>query len=210
VVKPNFLQSDPGRGEGKGNYALFVGRLTPEKGISTLLEAWRQIGRELPLQIAGDGPSAVDVEKASRQMEGVTWLKWLPRAEILQRMKDASMLILPSTWYEGFPMILAEAFAVGLPVIASDLGSMSSVVDHLRTGLHFEPGNSSDLVEKVRWLRAHPAEVALMRAQGRKEYESKYTGEENYAQMMQIYESVLSPGLPVGAGETNELHAAFR
>ena len=58
-------------------------------------------------------------------------------------------------------MILAEAFAVGLPVIASNLGSMSSIVDHLRTGLHFEPGNASDLVEKVRWLRAHPAEVRL-------------------------------------------------
>ncbi len=201
VVKPNFLQSDPGRGEGKGNYALFVGRLTPEKGISTLLEAWRQIGHELPLQIAGDGPSAVEVEKASREMEGVTWLKWLPRAEILQRMKDASMLILPSTWYEGFPMILAEAFAVGLPVIASNLGSMSSVVDHLRTGLHFEPGNASDLVEKVRWLRAHPAEVALMRAQGRKEYESKYTGEENYVQMMHIYESVLRPQRSHAAGQ---------
>ncbi len=210
MVKPNFLQTDPGRGEGKGNYALFVGRLTPEKGISTMLEAWQQIGQELPLQIAGDGPSAVEVEKASREMQGVTWLKWLPRADILQRMKDASMLILPSTWYEGFPMILAEAFAVGLPVVASNLGSMSSVVDHLRTGLHFEPGNASDLAEKVRWLLAHPAEVALMRAQARKEYESKYTGEENYAQMIQIYESVLSPGFPVGSGETNELHAAFR
>jgi glycosyltransferase involved in cell wall biosynthesis len=150
------------------------------------------------------------VEKASREMEGVSWLKWLPRAEILERMKDASVLILPSMWYEGFPMILAEAFAVGLPVIASNLGSMSTVVDHLRTGLHFEPGNASDLVEKVRWLRAHPAEVGLMRAQARKEYETKYTAEKNYAQMIHIYESVLSPGFPVGPGETNELHAAFR
>src|ERR1700722_6230004 len=191
-VKPNFLGSDPGLGEAKGNYALFVGRLTPEKGISTLLEAWRELGRELPLQIAGDGPMAPEVERAGRGSGHVTWLKWLPRAETLQRMKDASVLILPSTWYEGFPMILAEAFAVGLPVIASNLGSMSSVVDHLRTGLHFEPGNASDLVEKVRWLRAHPAEVALMRAQARKEYETKYTGEENYAQMIQIYDSVLS------------------
>jgi len=209
-VKPNYLQSDPGPGRGQGNYALFVGRLTPEKGISTLLEAWRQLGQELPLQIAGDGPSAPEVEKASQEMEGVSWLKWLPRAEILQRMKDASVLILPSTWYEGFPMILAEAFAVGLPVIASNLGSMSSIVDHLRTGLHFEPGNASDLVEKVRWLRAHPAEVDLMRAQARKEYETKYTAEENYAQLIHIYESVLSSGLAVGPGESNELHAALR
>jgi glycosyltransferase involved in cell wall biosynthesis len=192
-VKPNYLQTDPGPGDGKGNYALFVGRLTPEKGISTLLAAWRQIGNEFPLQIAGDGPLASDVEKASREMENVTWLKWLPRAEILQRMKDASVLILPSTWYEGFPMIISEAFAVGLPVITSNLGSMSSIVDHQRTGLHFEPGNAAALVEAVRWWTTHPAEAAFMRTEARLEYETKYTAEENYTQMMNIYDSVLVP-----------------
>ena len=91
-------------------------------------------------------------------MESVTWLKWLPRGEILQRMKAASVLILPSTWYEGFPMIIAEAFAVGLPVIASNLGSLPSIVDHHRTGLHFEAGQPTGLVEAVRWWVAHPAE----------------------------------------------------
>jgi glycosyltransferase involved in cell wall biosynthesis len=192
-VKPNYLQTDPGPGDGNGNYALFVGRLTPEKGISTLLEAWRQIGNGLPLQIAGDGPLAADVEKASREMEAVTWLKWLPRAEILQRMKDASVLILPSTWYEGFPMIIAEAFAVGLPVIASNLGSMSTIVDHQRTGLHFEPGRAAALVEAVQWWSAHPAEAAFMRTEARLEYETKYTADENYTQMMNIYDSVLMP-----------------
>ncbi len=192
-VKPNCLQVDPELGGGTGNYALFVGRLTPEKGISTLLDAWRELGHELPLQVAGDGPMAPEVETASREQENVTWLKWLPRAETLQRMKDASLLVLPSTWYEGFPMILAEAFAVGLPVIASNLGSMSSIVDHRRTGLHFEAGNASDLVDKVRWLRAHPAEAMRMRTQARLEFEGKYTGDRNYAQLMHIYESVLSP-----------------
>ena len=118
-----------------------MGRLTPEKGISTLLEAWRQIGNDLPVANCRRwSAGARKWRKPAGEMESVTWLKWLPRAEILQRMKDASVLILPSTWYEGFPMILAEAFAVGLPVIASDLGSMSSIVDHQRTGLHFEAG----------------------------------------------------------------------
>ncbi len=206
-VKPNYLQTDPMPGEGKGNYALFVGRLTPEKGIGTLLEAWREIGRELPLQIAGDGPLAPEVERASGAMEGVTWLKWLPRAEILQRMKDASVLILPSTWYEGFPMIIAEAFAVGLPVIASKLGSMASIVDHQRTGLHFEAGDAIGLAEAVRWWAAHPAEAALMRAQARSDYETKYTAEVNYAQMISIYESVLKRSvskelaMPAGASK---------
>jgi glycosyltransferase involved in cell wall biosynthesis len=192
-VKPNYLQADPGTGEGKGNYALFVGRLTPEKGIGTLLEAWRQLGRELPLQIAGDGPMAADVEKASAETDGVSWLKWLPRAEILQRMKDASVLILPSTWYEGFPMIIAEAFAVGLPVIASDLGSMASIVAHQRTGLHFQPGDANDLAKKVRSFLADPALASRMRANARREYESKYTAETNYQQLIAIYEHLLTP-----------------
>jgi len=192
-VKPNYMQNDPGAGEGQGNYALFVGRLTVEKGISTLIEAWRQIGNDLPLQIAGDGSQAAKVEKASREMESVTWLKWLPRPEIIERMKNASVLILPSTWYEGFPMIIAEAFAVGLPVIASNLGSMSSIVDHQRTGLHFEPGNAGALAEAVRWWTTHPDETAFMRSEARLEYETKYTAEENYAQMMNIYDSVLVP-----------------
>jgi glycosyltransferase involved in cell wall biosynthesis len=192
LVKPNYLQSDPGLGQGRGNYAFFVGRLAPEKGIATLLEAWRQIGNGLPLQIAGDGPLASEVEKASREMEGVTWLKWLPREEILQRMKAASVLILPSTWYEGFPMIIAEAFAVGLPVIASNLGSLSSIVDHHRTGLHFAAGRPTDLVEAVRWWIANPDDTASMRAQARLEYETKYTAAGNYAQMMNIYGLVLN------------------
>jgi glycosyltransferase involved in cell wall biosynthesis len=119
-------------------------------------------------------------------------------------MKDALVLVLPSTWYEGFPMILAEAFAVGLPVIASNLGSMSSIVDHRRTGLHFEPGNASDLVDKVRWLRAHPAEAMHMRTQARLEYERKYTGDRNYEQLMHIYESVVSP-----PGQKNAYEPAF-
>jgi glycosyltransferase involved in cell wall biosynthesis len=187
-VKPNYLQTDPGKGNGNGNYALFVGRLTPEKGISTLLDAWRQIGADLPLQIAGDGPMAADVEKAAGETAGVTWLKWLPRAEILERMKNAAMSILPSTWYEGFPMIIAEAFAVGLPVIASNLGSMASIVDDQRTGLHFKAGDAGDLAEKVRWFLAHPEVVTRMRAEARHEYESKYTAETNYGQLMEIYQ----------------------
>ncbi len=192
VVKPNYLEADPGLGDGKGNYALFVGRLTAEKGIGTLVEAWQTLRSELPLQIAGDGPLAPLVEQAVKAGAGISWLNWLPRADILERMKHASVLILPSRWYEGFPMILAEAFAVGLPVIASNLGSMSAIVEPGRTGLHFEAGNASGLVDKVRWFRAHPDEAESMRVNARREYESKYTAEVNYAQLLKIYQSVTS------------------
>jgi glycosyltransferase involved in cell wall biosynthesis len=194
LVKPNFLETDPGVGDGSGKYAFFVGRLTPEKGISTLLEAWRKMGSKFPLQIAGDGPLASEVERASRDMEAVTWLKWLPRAEVWGKMKNASVLIVPSTWYEPFGLNLVEAFATGLPVIASDLGSMSTIVEHKRTGLHFLAGNTNSLVKAVEWWLGHPNEATLMRGQARLEYETKYTAERNYGQMMSIYQLALKFG----------------
>jgi glycosyltransferase involved in cell wall biosynthesis len=202
-VKPNFLVNDPGVGDGRGNYAFFIGRLTQEKGINTLLEAWREIGKKFPLQIAGDGPLATEVERASRSIEGVTWLKWLSREEVWRRMKDASVLISPSTWYEPFGLNLIEAFATGLPVIASNLGSMSTMIAHERTGLHFLPGNAKSLVGALQWWMAHPDEAKLMRANARLEYETKYTAEKNYAQMIDIYgralkigdETLLEPGV---------------
>jgi glycosyltransferase involved in cell wall biosynthesis len=107
-------------------------------------------------------------------------------------MGEASFLVFPSEWYEGFPKVLAEAFAKGLPVLASALGSQGSIVDHGRTGLHFRPGDPEDLAAKVEWLLAHPNELARMRKEARAEYEAKYTAEENYAQLMAIYHEVLS------------------
>lgn len=197
VVKPNFLEADPGIGDGSGNYALFVGRLTPEKGIPTLLEAWKKIGNKLPLQIAGNGPLASEVERASREMEAVTWLKWLPRCEVWEKLKRASVLISPSMWYEPFGLNLVEAFGTGLPVIASKLGSMSTIVEHQCTGLHFSAGSANGLVEAVEWWISHPEEASLMRARARLEYETRYTAERNYAKMMSIYELALNFGSTV-------------
>jgi len=125
LVKPNYLQADPGLGEGKGSYALFVGRLSPEKGISTLLEAWRELGRELPLQIAGDGPMAPEVERAGRGSGHVTWLKWLPRAAArrclpLRRMRRRRGVSIPAArrcppifpaWRRSLPACRSSASA---------------------------------------------------------------------------------------------------
>jgi glycosyltransferase involved in cell wall biosynthesis len=190
VVKPNFVHPDPGLGKGLGGYALFVGRLSPEKGIGTLLAAWEQLGKKIPLKIVGDGPLALEVDKATKRVLGVEWLGRLPKKQVLALMKDASILIFPSLWYEGFPMVFTEACATGLPVIASELGSMSSLITSDRTGLHFYPGNSEDLVAQVEWTLKHPVEFAQMRREVRAEFEGKYTAEQNYQMLMKIYESV--------------------
>ena len=148
VVKPNFVWPDPGVGAGSGGYALFVGRLSAEKGISVLAEAWRELG-EIPLVVAGDGPLA-----GTEWPEGVSWVGRQTREKVLELMRDARVLIVPSECYENGPLTVLEAFACGLPVIASDLGSMAEAVDHERTGWLFQPGDAADLARKVRWAFA--------------------------------------------------------
>lgn len=190
VVKPNFVHPDPGLGDASGNFALFVGRLVPEKGIHTLLEAWRHIGASVPLMIVGDGPLAPEVADAAARFPGITWLGRRPREEVLALMRAATLLIFPSTWYEGFGMTVAEALAVGLPVVGSRVGGMTTLIDDGRTGVHFPPGDAVALAERVRWAMANPARLAEMRREARAEYLDRYTGERNYDLLLGIYEQV--------------------
>ncbi|WP_420593700.1 glycosyltransferase family 4 protein [Deinococcus sp.] len=184
VVKPNFLAEDPGMGAHQGGYALFVGRLAPEKGIMTLLNAWAQV-TDLPLKIAGDGPLADQV--VARQSANVKYLGRQDNAQIRELMRDATMLIFPSEWYEGFPMTLIEAFASGLPVIASKIGSMPEIVAHQRTGLHFRPGDAADLARQVQWLSLHPSECTQMGLAARQDYQTQYTAQHNSQLLLDIY-----------------------
>jgi glycosyltransferase involved in cell wall biosynthesis len=187
-VKPNFVDPDPGAGDACGGYALFVGRLSPEKGIDTILKAWSLLPDDLPLRIAGGGPLAPQVEKAAAQNPKVRWLGELSRADILVEMKGSRFLVCPSTWYESFGLIIVEAFSTGLPVIASGIGAMAELIEHERTGLLFRTGDAADLVAKVQWALRHPSELAAMRVQARREYEANYTADINYRALMAVYE----------------------
>lgn len=191
VVKPNFVAPDPGTGRGQGGYALFVGRLSEEKGLSTLLAGWKTVGGRLPLKIVGDGPLAETVQATGKEAN-VKWMGRQPRESVLALMKEAHLLVFPSVWYEGFPMTIAEALATGTPIVASGMGNMASLVEHGRTGLHFKPGDSSDLAAQVMWALEHPEAVAQMRVQARAEFERSYTSEVNYLMLMEIYERARS------------------
>jgi len=191
MVKPNFVYPDPGPGEGGGRFALFVGRLSPEKGIKTLLNAWSLLSNKVPLKIVGTGPLIRDVENIVKKLPSVEWLGWRSREEIYTFMKRADFLVFPSECYEGFPMTLVEAFACGLPVIASRLGAMTEIVEEGRTGLLFDPKNFEDLAAKIEWAWMHPKEMEEMGQEARKEYEMKYTEERNYKILMSIYQKAL-------------------
>ncbi len=102
-------------------------------------------------------------------------------------MRRARVVVFPSQWYEGFPLTIAEAFACGVPVVASRLGAMEEIVADGRTGLHFTPGDAADLTTKIVWAWAHERETEEMGREARREYEKKYTAERNYLMLTEIY-----------------------
>jgi glycosyltransferase involved in cell wall biosynthesis len=186
VVKPNFVDPDPGIGAGGGGYALFVGRLSEEKGVRLLAHAWSALG-EIPLWVAGDGP-----------LNDLPWPKGTvilgnqPHPRIIELMKAADVLICPSGCYECAPLAVLEAFACGLPVIASDLGALTEMVADRRTGLLFRSGDAVDLAQQVRWAFQHPAELSAMRIAARGEFQQKYTADRNSKMIVDIYEQALN------------------
>jgi glycosyltransferase involved in cell wall biosynthesis len=191
VVKPNFVAPDPGRGQGGGGYALFVGRLAPEKGTETMLAAWDRLGTRIPLKIVGDGPLRDRVVEAAARQSNVEWLGHRPVEDVHALMGKAEMLVFPSQWYETFGRVAAEAFAAGTPVIAANIGAVAELVEHGRTGLRFRPGDPEDLVTQVEWALSHSTELRSMREEVRAEFEAKYTAERNYRALMEIYEGAL-------------------
>jgi glycosyltransferase involved in cell wall biosynthesis len=190
VTKPNFVYPDPGPGEGRGGYALFVGRLSPEKGIGTLLTAWERLGMRIPLKIVGDGPLKGRVIRTAEEDSRVEWLGYRPTAEVHALLKDAGVVVLPSLT-EGAPLSVLEAMATGTPVIAADIGAMAEFVEHGRTGLRFRPGDPEDLAAQVEWLLLRPKEIARMRREARSDFEAKYTAERNYELLIEIYKTAL-------------------
>jgi glycosyltransferase involved in cell wall biosynthesis len=187
VVKPNFVRPEPEPGSGSGGYALFVGRLSVEKGLDTLLAAWEHLDNQIPLKIVGDGPLADQVVAATKRLPLIEWLGRKPMAQVHELMGEAKFLIFPSKWYETFGRVAIEAFAKGTPVIAANIGAIAELVDSGRTGLHFCPGDATDLADKVKWVLANPEKLAQMRLQARSEFEAKYTADKNYQKLMEIY-----------------------
>jgi len=192
-VKPNFVLSDPGERSTLGRFALFVGSLSDAKGVWALLHAWQTNRLSIPLRIVGDGPLKEElVNFAQRnQLVNVSFTGQLPHSRVLNLMKKARCLIFPSEWYEPFGLTLLEAFACGLPVISSGIESLRDLVRPEDTGLVFNAGNSQDLADKVRWAWDHPAEMRAIGKNARAEYRLKYTAEQNYTSLMNIYERTL-------------------
>jgi glycosyltransferase involved in cell wall biosynthesis len=198
-VKSNFL-ADPGElslggptgseRSARGPF-LFVGRLTEEKGVRALLAAWRLVGSELALRIVGDGPLSGEVRAAAESIPSIAFVGRRSPEDVRSEMRTARALLFPSLWYEGMPLTLVEAFAAGLPVIASGLGAMSEMIADGRTGLLVEPGHPAALAAAIETVAGQPDATAAMGAAARRTYIDSYGPEANYAQLATIYRQAM-------------------
>jgi glycosyltransferase involved in cell wall biosynthesis len=188
-VKPNFAEPQPPSSRSRNGFALFVGRLCPEKGITTLISAWERANLAVPLRIAGDGPEAAAVAAAAARVAGIEWLGVQPHAEVLNLMHSAQFLVVPSIAYENCGLCIVEAFSAGLPCVVSDLGSMKEIVSHGETGLHFQTGNAGDLAAQVHWVAAHPEEREQMGQAARRCFMDRFSPDNNYRILLKIYDA---------------------
>jgi glycosyltransferase involved in cell wall biosynthesis len=194
VVKPNFIHPTPAPGQGGGGYALYAGRLSPEKGIAALLEAWKSAHDPLPLKIAGEGPLMELVTAAATACDHIQYLGGRSFPEVLDLMRHAEFLVFPSELYETMGRTIMEAFAVGTPVVASSIGPPASMVAAGRTGFHFQPGNVAELRARVEWCSRNMDEVRSMRVNARRAFEAEYTGIANLEMLMGIYRQAQQKG----------------
>lgn len=199
VVKQHFVNSQPEQDSEtpKEDYALFIGRLSYEKGIDTLLSAWRRVGERIPLRIVGDGPLADRVADDAKLVPGIEQrLVGVVHGggnnpDLHALIKRAKFLILPSAWHEAFGLPVIEAFSFGTPVIGSKIGAIAELIDDGRTGLLFDPGDPDDLVARVEWALTHQKQLTKMGRMAREEYMLNYSAEKNYNLLIDIYEAAI-------------------
>ncbi len=188
-VKPNFVESIDSEivpPEKRADRFIFVGRLEKLKGVDILLRAWKRMGDSAPkLLLCGNGLMEEQCREyiAKNGLDSVEMMGFVPNAEIRKLIANSRVLILPTQCYEGFPMTIAEAFSVGTPVIASDLGNAGSLVEEGLTGCKFVADSPEELMKSALRVNTYLDICKITVA----EYKEKYTEEQNYKNLMEIY-----------------------
>lgn len=191
-VKPNFVNPVPECQTEEGRYGIYVGRLVPEKGILTMLEAIRNLP-QLPIRIIGDGPLKRDVADyiARHSLDNIEVRSGLTQKQVHEQIRGAFCLIFPTEWHEPFGSVMIESLACSVPVIGSNIGAVPEIIQDGKTGLLFEPRRPESLLEKIQWALDHRTELRRMGLAGRVDFEQKYTSATNYTSLMDIYHDAI-------------------
>ena len=189
VIKPNFLNSTNNKIQSisEKNNAIFASRISKEKGILTLIKAFTKI--DINLDALGDGPLFKKVKKYN--INNIKLHGNLPRDKVNKFINKSKFLVFPSEWYESFPMTILEAFREGTLVLASNIGSIKSIIKDRFNGILFEPGNTSDLIDKVKWILNNQRECDQIALNANNEFKQKYSSEVNYKQLIDVYEKAI-------------------
>jgi len=202
-VKPNFVQDHSSGDQYRSDYFLFIGRLTEEKGIRTVLKAASLY--HIKLVIIGDGPLRSLVEEYAKFNSTISYVGFLPREAVINYLKKCKALIFPSIWYEGFPVTITEAFSTGTPVIASNLGGMKEIIQDKVNGLLFEPGNEKDLILSIIEIVTNDKLVRIISENARTCYLAYYTPSVNYSQLTTIYKNTIQRNTKVSKVKHKQL-----
>lgn len=187
-VNPNFLRDDPGAGGGLGGYFLLAGRLSHEKGVQDVLDAWERVPSQAHLVVAGDGPLRAQVA-AFANRANVTYVGWQERSTVLALMRDASAVLFPMPVYHLPALTVIEAFGVGTPVIASVSAVGADVVADGINGYMY--AGRDQLARLISACVLDPERLTRLRSQAREHYERSFTAERHYLRMREIYDAAL-------------------
>jgi glycosyltransferase involved in cell wall biosynthesis len=194
VVKPNSV-SDQGffaRPQSDERLVVFVGRLIDIKGVTTLLDAWSRVPVGMTLVIAGDGPLRPLVESRAREDKTVRFVGWIDENQVSDLMAAAEVVVVPSEWYEGLPLVILRSLSLGTPVIVSNLENLCEDVEGDGAGWSFQVKSASSLADQLCRVVTDPASAASMRALARRSYESRYSPEVDLTRLEAIYGSVMA------------------
>lgn len=189
-VKPNFTEPVHAHLEQKTTDFLYIGRLSKEKGIHWMLDAF--LSEKQTLTIIGDGPFKEEIVELAKQHSFIRYKGAMDKTGVQRELSGAAVLVVPSVWQEPFGMVIIESFASGTPVIGSKIGAIAELIQHGYNGFHVEPANTEDLRIMIRkWKTMSAAEQFQLRANALQSYQELYTPQKNLQQLTRIYQSCL-------------------
>lgn len=185
-IKPNFIFDNIIiKSNVKKKGFLCASRLSEEKGILDLIKAHKEF--KFDLKICGDGP----LKKHLINYRLIKYLGFLNKEKLHQELNSTKFLIFPSNCYEGFPIILLEAFAFNTIVIAPNLGSISNIIKDKYNGILFKPNDIEDLINKIKWVLKNDNECEKIKINAKKVLIEKYSEKQNFKQLLDIYEAAI-------------------
>ncbi len=192
TIKPHFIPEHPIMSPVSQNYALYVGRISTEKGVEMMVKAWGRV-KNFTLKVMGEGPLLQTLRDyvAREKITNVELLGFQSQKDYEQLLRNAKVVVVPSINNDNFPRVMVEAYGNGVPVIGSSLGGIKEYIKDQKTGLVFKVGDQEDLVRKINWVIENQEECANMRTSARKEYEEHYTADKNYDILKRIYREAI-------------------